>query len=41
MLTLIQETLRQAENWGFPLARMVAHAETAVDDWSSQRQRMG
>ena len=26
---------------GFPLTRMVAHAETAVDDWSGQRQRIG
>jgi hypothetical protein len=35
MLALIQEALKAGSALGFPLARMIAHAETAVDDWKS------
>lgn len=35
MLALIQEALRAGITLGFPLTRMIAHAETAVDDWKS------
>jgi MEDS: MEthanogen/methylotroph, DcmR Sensory domain len=35
MLALIQEVLTAGPNLGFPLTRMIAHAESAVDDWSS------
>ena len=35
MLALIQEALKAGPALGFPLTRMIAHAETAVDDWSS------
>ncbi|SEP21791.1 hypothetical protein SAMN05444123_110146 [Rhodopseudomonas pseudopalustris] len=33
MLTLIQEALKSGTALGFPLTRMIGHAETAVDDW--------
>jgi hypothetical protein len=35
MLALIQEALKAGSPLGFPLTRMIAHAETAVDDWKS------
>jgi hypothetical protein len=35
MLALIQEALKAGAGLGFPLTRMIAHAETAVDDWKS------
>jgi hypothetical protein len=35
MLALIQEALKAGAALGFPLTRMIAHAETAVDDWKS------
>jgi MEDS: MEthanogen/methylotroph, DcmR Sensory domain len=35
MLALIQEVLTAGPNLGFPLTRMIAHPESAVDDWSS------
>ena len=35
MLVLIQEALKAGSALGFPLTRMIAHAETAVDDWKS------
>jgi hypothetical protein len=35
MLALIQEALKAGTTLGFPLNRMIAHAETAVDDWKS------
>jgi hypothetical protein len=35
MLTLIQEALETGAALGFPLTRMIAHAETALEDWSS------
>lgn len=38
MLALIQEALRAGKTLGFPLTRMIAHAETAVDDWSSANE---
>jgi hypothetical protein len=38
MLALIQEALRAGTSLGFPLTRMIAHAETAVDDWSSANE---
>jgi hypothetical protein len=34
MLALIQETLKNGTALGFPLTRMVAHAETVLEDWS-------
>jgi hypothetical protein len=34
MLALIQETLKDGSKLGFPLTRMVAHAETVLEDWS-------
>ena len=34
MLALIQETLKTGARLGFPLTRMVAHAETVLEDWS-------
>jgi hypothetical protein len=38
MLALIQEVLRAGTTLGFPLTRMIAHAETTVDDWSSENE---
>jgi MEDS: MEthanogen/methylotroph, DcmR Sensory domain len=38
ILTLIQEALKAGTAHGFPLTRMIAHAETAVDDWSSANE---
>jgi hypothetical protein len=38
MLAVIQEALRAGTSLGFPLTRMIAHAETAVDDWSSANE---
>jgi MEDS: MEthanogen/methylotroph, DcmR Sensory domain len=38
MLALIQEALKAGKVLGFPLTRMIAHAETAVDDWSSANE---
>ena len=35
MLTLTQEALKAGTALGFPLTRLIAHAETAVDDWTS------
>ena len=35
MPVLIQEALKAGTELGFPLTRMIAHAETAVDDWKS------
>jgi hypothetical protein len=35
MLALIQEALKAGSALSFPLTRMIAHAETAVDDWKS------
>jgi hypothetical protein len=35
MLVIIQEALIAGNALGFPLTRMVAHAETAVEDWAS------
>ena len=35
MLGLIQTALRDGAALGFPLTRMIAHAETAVDDWKN------
>ncbi|WP_172982562.1 MEDS domain-containing protein [Phyllobacterium sp. SYP-B3895] len=35
MLVLIQEALKAGAALGFPLTRMIAHAETAVEDWKS------
>lgn len=35
MLVLIQEALKAGAELGFPLTRMIAHAEAAVDDWKS------
>ncbi len=35
MLALIQEALKAGNALGFPLTRMIAHAEMAVDDWKS------
>lgn len=35
MLILIQEALKAGTGLGFPLTRMIAHAEMAVDDWKS------
>jgi hypothetical protein len=35
MLNLIQQSLENGAALGFPLTRMIAHAETAVDDWKS------
>lgn len=35
MLALIQEALKAGRALGFPLTRMIAHAETAVEDWKS------
>jgi hypothetical protein len=40
MLVLIQEALMTGKALGFPLTRMAAHAETAVEDWASQARRM-
>jgi hypothetical protein len=34
MLALIQETLKTGARLGFPLTRMIAHAETVLEDWS-------
>jgi hypothetical protein len=38
MLALIQEALKAGKVLGFPLTRMIAHAETTVDDWSSANE---
>jgi len=38
MLALIQEALNSGSALGFPLTRMIAHAETAVDDWRSRNE---
>ncbi len=35
MLVLIQNALKAGAELGFPLTRMIAHAEAAVDDWKS------
>jgi hypothetical protein len=35
MLALIQEAIKDGGKRGFPLTRMVAHAETVLEDWSS------
>ena len=35
MLVLIQEALKSGAALGFPLTRMIAHAEAAVEDWKS------
>ena len=35
MLVLIQDALKDGAELGFPLTRMIAHAEVAVDDWKS------
>lgn len=35
MLILIQEALEVGPGLGYPLTRMIAHAEMAVDDWKS------
>jgi hypothetical protein len=35
MLNCIQEALQEGKRLGFPLTRMIAHAETAVTDWAS------
>lgn len=35
MLALIQEVLRTGTSLGFPLTRMVAHAETTCADWAA------
>lgn len=35
MLNLIQQALKAGPELGFPLTRMIAHAEAAVDDWKS------
>jgi hypothetical protein len=37
MLNCIQEGLKEGKRLGFPLTRMIAHAETAVTDWESGR----
>ena len=38
MLVLIQEALKSGASLGFPLTRMIAHAEAAVDDWKSSNE---
>jgi len=38
MLVLIQEALKAGTALGFPLTRMIAHAEAAVDDWKSSNE---
>jgi hypothetical protein len=35
MLALIQDALKAGPAVGFPLTRLVAHAETVLEDWSS------
>jgi len=35
MLSCIQEGLKAGAALGFPLTRLIAHAETALEDWSS------
>jgi len=35
MIELIQEALKAGATLGFPLTRLVAHAETVLEDWSS------
>ncbi|MGY3505188.1 MEDS domain-containing protein [Bradyrhizobium sp. USDA 4471] len=35
MIVVIQEALKAGAELGFPLTRMIAHAETVVDDWTS------
>ncbi len=35
MLALVQETLEGGAALGFPLTRMIAHAEMVLDDWKS------
>jgi len=36
MLDLIQQVLRNGAALGFPLTRLIAHAETALDSWVSR-----
>ncbi len=38
MLVLIQDALKAGAELGFPLTRMIAHAEAAVDDWKSSNE---
>lgn len=38
MLVLIQQALKAGPELGFPLTRMIAHAEAAVDDWKSSNE---
>lgn len=38
MLVLIQDALKAGASLGFPLTRMIAHAEAAVDDWKSSNE---
>ena len=40
MLALVQEALKAGTALGFPLTRMIAHAETAVNDWKSGNERV-
>jgi hypothetical protein len=35
MLALIQEALKASQRLGFPITRLVAHAETVLEDWSN------
>jgi hypothetical protein len=35
MLALIQEALKAGAKLGFALTRLIAHAETILEDWSS------
>jgi hypothetical protein len=35
MLALIQEALKTGSTLGFPLTRMIAHAESVLEDWPS------
>jgi hypothetical protein len=37
MLALIQEALQAGPNLGFPLTRMIAHAERVLADWPSAK----
>ena len=36
MLNLIQQVLQNGTSLGYPLTRMIAHPETALDDWKSR-----
>ena len=40
MLALIQEALKAGTALGFPLTRMIAHAESALEDWASANDRI-